>query len=360
MDGGVDRGAWWAAVHGVAKSRTWLNDFFHFSLSRIGEGNGNPLQCSCLENPRDRGAWWADIYGVSQSRTWLKWLSSSIKLGEQRLQYTRQIIYLDFTELVQKVVKQTTVSCKNNLGRGTNLISRVATLFLFSSGSVMSDSLQPHRLQHARLPYPSLSPRGCSNSWPLNQWCHPTTSSSVIPFSSCLQSFPVSGSFSMSQLFSSGQSIGASTSASVLAMNIQDWFPEYSLEGLTGFIFLLSKRLSSLFQHHSFKWWILWHSPFSLVHLWHLYMTTGKTIASTVWTFVSKVLFLLFNMLSRFVIAFLLKDKRLLILWLQSPSTVILEPKKTKSVSVSILSPFYLPWRDGTGCHDLSFLNVEF
>ena len=116
MDGGVDGGAWWAAVHGVAKSRTWLSDFFHFSLSRIGEGNGNPLQCSRLENPRDRGAWWADVYGDSQSQTWLKWLSSSSsKLAEQRLQYTWQIIYLVFTELVQKVVKQTTISCRNNL-----------------------------------------------------------------------------------------------------------------------------------------------------------------------------------------------------------------------------------------------------
>ena len=77
-----DRGAWWAAVHGVAKSRTRLRDFtFHFSLSCIGEGNGNPLQCSCLENPRDGGAWWAAVYGVAQSRTWLKWLSSSSSIS---------------------------------------------------------------------------------------------------------------------------------------------------------------------------------------------------------------------------------------------------------------------------------------
>ena len=76
----MGRGAWWAAVHGVAKSQTWLSHFtftFYFSLSCIGEGNGNPLQCSCLENPRHGGAWWAAIYGVTQSRTWLKWLSSS-------------------------------------------------------------------------------------------------------------------------------------------------------------------------------------------------------------------------------------------------------------------------------------------
>ena len=89
----------------------------------------------------------------------------------------------------------------------------------------MSDSLWPHGLQHARLPCPSPPPEACSNSCPLSQWCHPTTSSSVVPFSSCLPSFPASGSFPMSQFFiSGGQSIGASASASVLPMNIQDWF----------------------------------------------------------------------------------------------------------------------------------------
>ena len=77
LENPMDRGAWWTAVHGVTKSRTWLKWFhFHFSLSCIREGNGNPLQCSCLENPRDGGAWWAAVYGVAQSRTWLKWLSS--------------------------------------------------------------------------------------------------------------------------------------------------------------------------------------------------------------------------------------------------------------------------------------------
>ena len=78
LENPMDGGAWWAAVHGVAKSQTRLNDFiFHFSLSCIGEGNGNPLQCSCLENPRDRGAWWAAVYGVAQSWTRLKRLSGS-------------------------------------------------------------------------------------------------------------------------------------------------------------------------------------------------------------------------------------------------------------------------------------------
>ena len=108
------------------------------------------------------------------------------------------------------------------------------------SRSVMPDSLPPHRLQHSRLPCPSPTPGACSDSCLLSQWSHPAISSSVIPFSSWLQSFPVSGSFQTSQFFASGgQSIGVSASASVLPMNIQDWFPS----GLTGWIFLQSKGL---------------------------------------------------------------------------------------------------------------------
>ena len=110
--------------------------------------------------------------------------------------------------------------------------------------SVVSDSLQPHGWQHARLPCPSPSPRACSNSCRLSQWCHPTISSSVVPFSFCLRSFPASGSFLMSRLFASGgQSIGAS--ASVLLMNLQDWFPL----GLISLISLQSKGLSRVFSN---------------------------------------------------------------------------------------------------------------
>ena len=102
--------------------------------------------------------------------------------------------------------------------------------------SVVSDTLWPYGLQHTRLPCPLATPRACSNSCPYNRWCHPAISSSVIPFSSCPQSFPASGSFPMSQLFpSGGQSTGVSASASVLPMNIQDWFP-LGLTGLTLFI----------------------------------------------------------------------------------------------------------------------------
>ena len=118
------------------------------------------------------------------------------------------------------------------------------------SCSVMSDSLQPHRLQHVRLPCPSLSPRAYSNVCPLRWWCHPTVSSSVVPFSSCPQSFPASGSFQMSQLFTSGgQSIGVSASISVLLMNTQDW----SSLGWTGWISLQSKGFSRVFSKPQFK-----------------------------------------------------------------------------------------------------------
>ena len=131
------------------------------------------------------------------------------------------------------------------------------------SCSVMSDSLRPHGLQHARLPCPLPTTRACSNSCPSSQWCHPTISSSVVPFSSCLQSFPASGSFPMSQFSTSGgQSIGVLASASVLPMNIQDWF---SLT-LTGLISLHSMGFSRVLSNitvpkHQFFGAQLLHSP---------------------------------------------------------------------------------------------------
>ena len=207
------------------------------------------------------------------------------------------------------------------------------------------------------LPFPSPTPEACWNSCPSSRWCHPTISSPVLPFSSCLQSFPVSGSFLMSQFFASGsQSIGVAASASVLPMNIQDWF----LLRWTCWISLQSKGLSSLLQHHSSKASILWPSAFFIVQLSHPYMTTGKTVTLTRRTFVSKVMSLLFNMLSSLVITILLRSKHLLISWLQSPSTMILEPPKSKVCYRFHCFPIYLPWSDGTRCHDLRFLNVEF
>ena len=139
----------------------------------------------------------------------------------------------------------------------------------------MSDSLQPHGLQHARPPCPSPIPGVYPNSCPMSQRCLPTISSSVVPFSSRIQSFPASGSFPMSHFFTSGgQSIGVSASASVLPMNIQNWFPL----GWTG-LHVVQGTLKSLLQHHSSKASILQHSAFFIVQLSHPYMTTGKTIA---------------------------------------------------------------------------------
>ena len=117
--------------------------------------------------------------------------------------------------------------------------------------------------------------------------------------------------------------------------------------------------LKSLLQHHSSKASILQHSAFFIVQLSHPYMTTGKTIALTRQTFVDKVMSLLFNMLSTFVIVFLPRNKYILIWWLQSPSAVILEPPKIKVSHCFHCFPIYFPWSDGTRCYDLSFLNVE-
>ena len=152
-----------------------------------------------------------------------------------------------------------------------------------------------------------------------SRWCHPFILSSVVPFSSCLQSFPAPESFLMNQFFASGgQSFGVSASESVLPMNTQDWLPL----DLTGLISSLFETLKSLLQNCSSKASIR-HSAFFMVQISHPYMTTGKTIALTRWTFVGKVMSLLFNMLSRFVIAFLPRSKHLLISWLQSPSAQI-------------------------------------
>ena len=129
-----------------------------------------------------------------------------------------------------------------------------------------------------------------------------------------------------------------------------DWFDLFAVQG----------TLKSLLQHHSSKASILQCSAFFIAQLSHTYMTTGKTIALTRWTFVAKVMCLLFNMLSRLVIAFLPRNKRLLISWLQSPSAVIFGAQENKVHQCFHCFPICLPWSDGTRCHDPSFLNVEF
>ena len=154
------------------------------------------------------------------------------------------------------------------------------------SRSVVSDSLQPHGLQQARLPCPSPTPGACSNSHPSSWWCHPTIWYSIVPFS-CLQSFPASGSFPMSQFSTSGgQSIGSfcfnitpcNEYSGLISFRI-DWLDLLAVQG----------TLKSLLQHHSSKVSVLWHSAFFMVQLSHPHMTTEKTIALTRWTFVSKV-----------------------------------------------------------------------
>ena len=191
------------------------------------------------------------------------------------------------------------------------------------SRSVVSYSLQPNKLQHARPPCPSTTPRVHPNSCPSSRWCHPAISSSVVPFSSCPQSLPASGSFPMSQLFTWG---GQSFSLSISPSNEHPGLVSFRMNWLD--ILAVQGTLKSILKHHSSKASILWHSAIFTVQLSHSYMPTGKTIALTRWIFVDKVISLLFNMMSRLVITFLPRSKRLLISWLQSPSAVILEPKK--------------------------------
>ena len=172
----------------------------------------------------------------------------------------------------------------------TNLLVSSSVQF---SHSVVSNSLQSHGLKQARTPCPSSTPGAYTNSCPLSWWCHPTILSSVVPFSSCLQTFPASGSFPMSQFFpSGGQNIGVSASISS---------PSSEYPGLISFrmdwLDLLAGTLKSLLQHHSWKAAILWHSAFFIVQLSYPYVITGKTIALTRWTFVGKVMSLLFTML---------------------------------------------------------------
>ena len=226
------------------------------------------------------------------------------------------------------------------------------------SRSVVSESLRLRATQQARLPCPSPTPGVHSDSRPSSQWCHPAISSSVLPFSSCPQTFPASESFPMSQLFAwGGQSTGVSASAS---------FPSKEIPGLISFrmdwldLLAVQGTLKSLLQHHSSKASILWGSVFFTVQLSHPYMITGKTIALTRRTFVGKVMSLLLNMLSRLVITCLPRSKCLLISCLQSPSAVILEPPKNEVCHCFHCFPIYLPWSDGTRCHDLRFLNAEF
>ena len=165
----------------------------------------------------------------------------------------------------------------------------------------MSDSLSPHGLQHARPPCPSPTPGVYSNSCPLSRWCNPTISSSVLPFSSHIQSFPASGSFQMSQFFASG---GQLLEFQLQHQSFQWAFRTDFLQGLLDLL-AVQVTLKSLLWHHSSKASTLRCWAFFIVQLSHPYVTTEKNIALTRQTFVGKVVSLLFNMLSRCLIAFL-------------------------------------------------------
>ena len=191
-------GAWWRDNSGA-----W--DEYTHTTRRVPwrRARQNPVQHSCLENPTDREASRATAQGVTES-------------------------------------------CPHRVGHDWSIVAHTNTrlLSLFSR-SLVSGSLQPPGLQHTRFPCPSPSPGVYSNLFPLSQWCHPTFLSSVVPFSSCLQFFPASGSFLITQLFApGGQSIGVWASASVLPMDIQAWFPL----AWTGLISLESKGLSHIYK----------------------------------------------------------------------------------------------------------------
>ena len=220
----------------------------------------------------------------------------------------------------------------------------------------MSDSLQPHGLQQARLPCPSPTPRAYSNSCSLCRFCHPTTSSSVVPFllPSIFPSIRVFSNESVLYIrwpkyWSFSFSISSSNEYSGLISFRLDWLDLLACQG----------TLKSLLQHHSSKTSILQHSAFFIVQFSHPYMTTGKTIALTRQTFVGKVMSQLYNMLSRLVIAFLPRSKHLDFMAAITICSDFGAPQNKVSCCFHCL-PIYLPWSDGTRCHDLCFLNVEF
>ena len=223
------------------------------------------------------------------------------------------------------------------------------------SHSVMSDSLQPRGLQHARPPCPSPTPRVYSNSCPLSQWWHPTISSShpllLLPI--VFSSIRVFSNESVLRIrwpkyWSFSFSINPSNKYSGLISFRMDWLGLLAVQG----------TLKSLLQHHSSKASILWHSAFFIIQLSHPYMTTGKTIALTRRTFIVKVVSLLFNMLSRLVITFLPRSKCNFMAVVTTGSDFGAQNNKVSHCFHCF--PIYLPWDDGARCHDLGFLNAGF
>ena len=274
----MDRGAWRTAVHGVTKS----------AARRSSWTTRPPL-------------WWPHTcFCVCDSVSVLQ-ISSFVPFF--RIPHVSGNTYLSFSFYLTHIVWQPLGPCV------TAQCSR----------SVSADSPWPHGL----LPCPSPTPGAYSDSCPPSQWCHPTISSSVVPFSSCLQSFPVFSNQSAllirwPKYWSFSFSNSTSNEYSGLISFRMDRFDLLASQGI----------LKSLLQHHSSKASILQWSAFLMVQLSHPYMTTGKTIALTIQTFVSRVMSLLFNTLFRFVIAFLPRSKCLLISWLQSHPQWFWSPRK--------------------------------
>ena len=198
-----------------------------------------------------------------------------------------------------------TAACQAPLSTG---LSRQEYCSVQFSHSVVSNSLRPHEPQHARLSYPSPTPGVHPNPCPSSRRCYPAISSSVVLFSSYPQCFPASGSFQMSQLSASG---GQSFSFNISPSNEHPGLISFRMDWLD--LLAVQGTLKSFIQHHLSKASVLQCSAFSVLQLSHPYMTTGKTIALTMWNFIGKVMSLLLNTLSRFVIPFLPRGKHLLI-----------------------------------------------
>ena len=272
--------------------------------------------------------WKASPWQAVTSRNWLPWVGRLFRVSKA----------------------SDTPECKNMvITEGTT--GQQLGLNWFSSVTQLCPTLcNPGK--HTRLLCPSPTPGAYSNLRPLHQQCHPSISSSVFPFSSCSQSFPAFFSnesvlhIRRPKYWSFSFSISPSNEHPGLVSFRMDWLDLLAVQGT-----LKSPTPQS-------KASVLWCSAFFIVPLSYPYMTIGKTMALTRQTFVGKVMSLLFNMLSRLVIAFLPRSKLLLISWLQS---TICSDFGAQKNSLSLFPfPIYLPWSDGTGCHDLSFLNVEF
>ena len=292
----MDRGAWQATVHGVTKSWTRLSRHTQVLTTCIHVDDAYDTHV-CAHRYMFA---WVCLY----MKVFLALVTEKIQRDSNTV-ITPGALVLD---IIPCLTKRNDGSAEKRLSPGFIwkcfyfVFERYCHSVRFSH-SVMSHSLQSHGLQHPRLPCPSPTPGACSNSRPLSQWCQTTISFSAAPFSSCLQSFPASGSFQMGQLFApGGQRIGISLGIS----------PSNEYSGLTSFridwfdLLAVQGTLKSLLQHHTSKASILRCSAFFIVQPSHPYMTPGKTIALTRWTFVGKVMSLLFNMLSVLVIAFLI------------------------------------------------------